>query len=89
MQLLIIQNKMARANLNLSEYMREVAVNGQVKARWTEEEREILRKLVGISIDINQLVETAKKEGAVQTTLYFKKYRDLIDETIKKLRDDR
>jgi hypothetical protein len=85
----IIQRKAAAAGVTISDYMRQVAVHGEVKAKWTEEERQIVKTLIGISGDIHRLVEIAGKEGAVQTVLFFSKYRDVMDTIIKNLCHDR
>jgi len=85
----IIQQKATKAGVNISDYMRQVAVHGQVKAKWTEEERQMVKTLIGISTDIHRLVEIAGKEGAVQTVLFFSKYRDVMDTIIKNLCYDR
>lgn len=85
----VIERKMARAGVHLSDYMRQVAVHGQVKAKWTEEEREMVKTLIGISVDIHRLVELGKEQGAVQTVVFFSKYRDIMDEIIKKLCHER
>lgn len=81
-QFFIIQQKVTEARVNMSDYMRQVAIYGYVKPRWTQEERDMFKKLIGMSNDINQLVVLAKGEGMLSTMLYFTKYRDLIDEII-------
>ena len=88
-QFFIIQQKAAKANVNLSDYMRQTAVYGYVKARWTAEERQMIKKLIGMSGDINRLVDLAKTEGASGAALFFSNYRNAIDEIIKKLCHDR
>jgi hypothetical protein len=82
-QYFIIQHKAEQAGVNISDYMRQMAINGQVKTRWTEEERFLFKKMVAMSNDINQLARNAQKEGAVNTMLYFNQYRDRIDEVLK------
>ena len=59
--------------------MRQMAVYGYVKPRWSEEEREWFKKLIGMSNDLHRLVEIAEKEGALTAMLHFVAYRDLID----------
>jgi hypothetical protein len=81
-QYFIIRQKVTEARVNISDYMRQMAVYGYVKPRWTQEEREMFKKLIGISNDINQLVVLARQEGMLSTMLHFTKYRDLIDEII-------
>jgi hypothetical protein len=88
-QYFIIQQKAAKADVNLSDYMRQMAVHGYVKARWTPEERQMIKKLIGMSGDIHRLVDLAKTEGAAGSALYFSSYRDAIDQIIKKLCHDR
>lgn len=85
LQYYVIQQKAEQAGVNISDYMRQVAVYGVVKTKWTREEREMVKKLIGISADIHQLAEHAQKEGANQTALFFANYRDIMDEIIKKL----
>jgi hypothetical protein len=87
-QYFIIQEKAARAGVNLSDYLRQTAVYGQVKTRWTEEERELFKKLVGICNDMNLVVRLCQQEGAVSATHYFEQYRDLMDLVIKRFGHD-
>jgi hypothetical protein len=56
LQYFVVQQKVAEARLNISDYMRQVALNGYVKSRWSAEEREMFKKIVSISNDINELV---------------------------------
>jgi hypothetical protein len=88
-QYFIIQQKAAKANVNLSDYMRQTAVYGYVKARWTPDERQMIKTLIDMSGDIHRLVDLAKKEGAAGTALFFSNYRNAIDEIIKKLCHDK
>ena len=88
-QYAVIQQKIAKAGVNISDYMRQVAMEGYVKAKWTKKERGMVKKLIGISVDLHRLVEIGREKGAVQAALYFSQYRDIIDEIIKKLRDAR
>ncbi|HXB08068.1 MAG TPA: hypothetical protein VNW04_13150 [Puia sp.] len=89
LQYFVIQQKAAKAGVNISDYMRQVAVNGQVKARWTKEEWEMVKGLIGISADIHSLVEIAGKQGATQAVLFFARYRDVMDFIINTLCHDR
>jgi hypothetical protein len=88
-QYFVIQQKLTKAGVNISDYMRQMAVNGQVKAKWTEEERRMVKQMIGISADIHQLVKKAESEGAVQTALFFARYRDKVDSIINILCHDR
>jgi len=87
-QWLVIQKKVKEAGVNISDYMRQVAVFGQVVTRWKEDERELFKKMVGISNDVNQLVHIARQEGALHAVLHFERYRGIIDDVIKRLGKD-
>jgi hypothetical protein len=89
MQYFVIQQKAAKAGVNISDYMRQAAVNAQVKAKWTPEERVMVRQLIGISVDLHRLVEAAGKEGVTHAALLFVRYRDIMDSIIKTLCHDR
>lgn len=85
----IIQQKAAQAGVNISDYMRQMAIHGQVKPRWSEEDRHLFKKLVAMSNDLHQLARSAEKEGATNIMLYFNQYRDRIDEVLKRLSHDK
>jgi len=89
LQYFVIQQKAAKAGVNISDYMRQVAVNGYVKAKWTEEERQMVKQLIGMSGEIQRLVELARKEGAVRTVLHFSQYGEIMDKLINTLCHDR
>ncbi|SRR5258708_25495596 len=84
-QYAVIQKKAKKAHVNISDYMRQVAVRAYVKARWTAKERQMVKKLIGIACDIHQLVEIAREKSVVETEQLFLRYRDVMDEIIKKL----
>ena len=88
-QYFIVQQKVIQAGVNISDYMRQLAVTGHVKPRWTEEEREMFKQIVGMSNDLHQFVGIAEKEGAVNAVLYFSQSRDRIDEVLKHFGDDK
>ena len=83
----VIQHRAAKALVNMSDYLRQAAIYGEVKARWTPEEREIFKKMVGISNDLHQLVIIGQQEGATSAVLHFQQYRQMIDDVIKQLSD--
>ena len=86
-QYFIIRQKAAVAGVNISDYMRQMAIYGEVRSRWTAEERDIFKKMVGISNDLHQLVVVARQEGASSVLLHFERYRQLMDDVIKRLSD--
>jgi hypothetical protein len=85
----IIQEKAAQAKVNISDYMRQMAVNGYVRIRWTEEDVALLKQLGALSNDLHAMVDIAKREGVLSAMLLFARYRDEIDQVIKLLQHDR
>jgi len=82
----IIREKAQKAGLSFTSYIRKMAICGEVKARFTEEERHFVRGLIGLSNNLNQLVKLGHQEGLLNATLHFEKYRDQIDELLNRLR---
>ena len=85
----VIQQKATKAGVNISDYMRQMAIYGQVKVKWSEEERGMVKQLINISTDIHRLTQIAEKEGATQSALFFAKYQSIIDTIINTLCHDR
>lgn len=82
----IIREKAAKAGLNASEYIRQLTINGQVKTRLTEEERQFARQLIGMANNLNQLAKACHQEGLLQAMVYFESYRNHLDEILGKLK---
>jgi hypothetical protein len=61
-QYAVIQEKAAQAKVNISDYMRQMAVNGYVRIRWTEEDVRLLKQLVELSNDLYAVMEIAGRE---------------------------
>lgn len=84
-----IEGKAKAAGVNISDYMRQVAIQGEVKAKWTAEERGMVKRLIGMSVDLDGLVTIAREREVDVAVELFMKYRDELDEIIKKLCHDR
>jgi len=87
-QAFIIRRKVAEARVTLSDFFRQLAINGQVKARWKEEDRKLFKSVVDLANELQTLVRIAEKQGAGDAMLYFMQYRDLIHEILKRMRHD-
>lgn len=85
----VIQQKAAKAGLTVSDYMRQVAINSQIKPRWTEEEREMVKRLIAMSPHIQKIAAEVRQEGALWTAMAFAKYGEELDEMFNKLCHDR
>ena len=96
----LIQRKAERAMVNVSDYMRQVAIMGEVRARWTAEERDMVRKLVGMSGDLHRMAEDSSSSSGASSPVsavgisgvgaeFFQRLRDELDNLIKLLCHDR
>lgn len=80
----IVQTKATKTGLKISAYIREVAINTEIKPRLSDEDRHIARKLAGISNNINQLAKTAHKEGLLSAFQYFEIFKTAIDDFLNR-----
>lgn len=88
-QYAVIERRAEAAGVNISDYMRQVAIQGEVRAKWTAEEREMVKRLIGMSVDLQGLVTAAGEQGVALAAELFMKYRGDLDEVIKILCHDR
>lgn len=88
-QYFILRHKAQKAGLNFSTYLRQAAENAPIKARLTPEERDFIRKLVGMANNLNKLVKEFKQAGIIKTATYIEDLREKVDQLLKMLRDDK
>lgn len=81
----LVKHKAAKAGMRITQYIREMSVQGQVTARLTPEERSQVRQLVGLANNLNQLTKTAHQEGILKAMFYFGKYVKELDGVLRKL----
>lgn len=84
----ILRQKAGAAGQTLSHYIRQEAITGKVLARLTADERDKIRKLVGMCTNLNQLAKEARKAGMIHTALTFETYRQFFDDILKPTRRD-
>jgi hypothetical protein len=82
----VIKQKAFKAGMRVTSYIREMALNGCVTARTSEEERHFIRQLIGISNNLNQLAKKAHQEGLLMAIMHFEKYSNIIDELLEQLK---
>src|SRR5690349_15384487 len=82
----IVQTKAGKAGLKVSAYIREVTINATVKPRLSDEDRQIARKLAGISNNANQLAKTAHKDGMLSALQYFETFKTAVDDFLNRFR---
>lgn len=83
----IVSEKASKARLNLAAYLRMMAIHGEVKARFSEEQWQCVRDLVKMSNDLNRLARTANQEGMLKAIMHFETYRNRIDEILIRLKN--
>ena len=81
----IVRQKAFKAGLKVSVYIRQIAIEGLVTNRLSEEERQFVRQLIGVSNNLNQLAKNSHQEGMLKTMFYFESFRNQIDSLLKKL----
>ena len=82
----IIQQKAATAGMTVSRYIRRTAIHTTVSARLSEEDRQLMRKLVGMDNNINQIATACHKEGVLRAMSYFQSIRTVFDDILKKFK---
>ena len=82
----VVKQKAAKSGMSITLYIRQMAMQGKIIARLNEEERQIVRQLVGMANNLNQLTKKGHQEGLLTAVLHFEKYRKLIDELFEKLK---
>jgi hypothetical protein len=82
----VVKQKAAKAGLGISVYIRQMALNGQVVARLSNEERQFVRAALGIANNLNQLTIKAHKEGLLTALLVFETYKNQFDELLQRFK---
>ncbi len=80
----IVQTKAGKAGLKVSAYIREVAINKEVKSRLSEKDRQTARELAGFSNNANQVAKVAHKEGMLSAMQCFETIKAAIDELLNR-----
>ncbi len=81
----ILQQKAGKAGINVSEFLRQAAITGKVSARLTEEERKVIRQLIGMANNLNQMAKVANREGMVSIRHLLQSCLQLIHDLLNKL----
>lgn len=82
----VVKAKASKAGLGITVYIREMALNGEVIARLSDEERQFVREIIGMSTNINQMTRKAHQEGLLKAMLFFETYRTQLDELLQRLK---
>jgi len=82
-----IQQNAFKAGIKISSYIRQMALTGKITAQLNEEERHFVTQLIGMANNLNQLTKLGHQDGLITATIMFEKYRNQVDELLKKLRE--
>jgi len=85
----IVKENAAKAGLKLTEYIRQTAIYATIKARLTAEERVMLKALIGMANNVNQIAKACHQESVLQAMYYFQSVIKDFDEILKKLKNDK
>ncbi len=84
----IIFQKARRTGMNMTTYIRQVALHGSVTPRLSDEDRQIVSQLIDLSNTVNDLARRAQQEGMMKIMLHFEATRNKIDEILQQLKHD-
>ncbi len=81
----IITERAASIGMKATQYARQMVLNGSIKSRYTKEELDLRRKIVGMANNLNQLARRANTYGFEVVGWDINK----VLQYLKKLLDDR
>lgn len=84
----IVKQKANKAGYRITQYIRKMAIEGQIIARLNPTEKELIPHLIGMANNLNQLTKKAHRESLLTALLLFEKYRVELDRILKRLRYD-
>ena len=84
-----VREKAAIAGFSLTVFLREIALNEHVKTRLGADEKDMIKQLIGMASNINQLAKVAHLHGLATALLSFEQYRRQFDELINRLTNDK
>jgi hypothetical protein len=82
----ILEQKAETAGINVSTYLRQLAIKTTITPRLSTEEITIVRQLIGMAANINQVAKICHREGLFEAMQYFERYRKSFDEILLKLK---
>lgn len=82
-----IKQNASKAGIKISSYIRQMALIGKITPRLNEEERHFVSQLIGMANNLNQLTKLGHQDGLLTAAMMFEKYRNQVDELLKKLRE--
>lgn len=84
----IIKEKAAKAGVKPSEFIRQTAIYSTIKTRLTEEERQMVKALVAMANNLNQMAKACHQQNMLSALHQFQSELKQIDTILKKLKND-
>ncbi len=82
-----IKAKSDLLKISVSEYIRKMTLQGNIKNLHSEEEQNAKRQLIGMANNLNQLLKSVHTYGLENVELQVKLQLDQIDVILKKYKD--
>ena len=83
-----VKNRSKQAGLRLTEYQRQMVLNGQVVERLSKEQMELYRQLAGMGNNMNQLAHKANAYGYYHDAEQYRAGANQINNLIKLILHD-
>ena len=84
----MVKKRSRQAGLTLTEYQRQMVLNGQVVERLSSEQMELYRQLAGIGNNMNQLAHQANAYGYYRDAELYHENAKRISDLIKQILHD-
>lgn len=85
----IVKQHAKKAGYKITQYIRQMAIEGKLTQRLNAEEKELIRQLVGMANNLNQLTKIAHNERMLTTVRLFEKYRVEMDRILNLIKSDK
>ena len=83
-----VKNRSKQAGLTLTEYQRQMVLNGQVVERLSKEQMELYRRLAGMGNNMNQLAHKANAYGYYRDAELYRAGAEQVENLIKQILHD-
>ncbi len=74
-----LQNDISKGNENISDYIRKLIMNIQVKEKPDHDFLKILNQLARVGVNINQIAKKANEGGGIDKLNYEKESKELFE----------
>ena len=83
-----VKNRSKKAGLTMTEYQRQMLLNGQVVERVSTEQMELYRQLAGMGNNMNQLAHKANAYGYYRDEELYRSSAEQVNNLIKQILHD-